>query len=304
MRMEHKMKKSLRTMHLLSLSLGFISAIGLAFNVIMFILLYPKVMQFQPVDSVWETLGIVVGLNALIIALFHLSGVMTLLLHILRQKVASIIGVLAIVLGTISGLMILADLSMLGDIGKEYELGWDTSGEWTILFISYGLHAVFLVLALIRLIVNLEKAKGQQPRTVLKDEVLFLSLHNTGWICGGLGLLAILAAWLAKTPLWLLHEIVIILSSLILLPYVLVLGVWLFKQRKAKASEWLDEKQFQDLTRAGFWALVFSVPFMILLYLLEWNQATPGIWSVLWLPCILFIVLLLFSAGTLRFYSV
>jgi hypothetical protein len=295
------MSQLLKRLHLLSLSFGFLSAVALIFNTVIFILLFPEVTQFQELSRPWESFGLVVGLNFLAISLFHLSTVVTLLMHLTIQKTTTRLKGITVALGIISGIMILVDMVLLSDIGKEYVHGLQTRGEWIVLFISYGLHVIFLILALISIITNLEE--DQKPaENVLKDEVLFLSLHSTGWVCGCLGTLCVAAAFFTKIPTRIMIQVIPTFGTLILSPYVFILGLWLYKKRGEKIGSWLDEKQFLDISRASLWTLLISAPIMIGYFSLQAVSSIQEHWNLLWFPAYLFSTLLVFSSLTQRFY--
>lgn len=295
------MNKLLKRSHHLSLSLGFLSIVAYLFNLVVLILLYPRITGFQKLAPIWETLGKVVALNIILIAFFHLISVLTLLTHLIKHKDTSSLLTSAITIGILSGLMILGDIALLSDIGKEYHQGWQTRGEWIILFISYGLHALYLAVGVFFLFTNLKKEDIQIVETV-KDEVLFLSLFSTGWICGTLGLLTVTASLFTNIPAWIMIRAIPTFSLLILSPYLAILLIWILRQYLGDLSPGLDEKQTQDLTQAGFWTLLFTTAFLIIYFSLQISGITGGMWDLLWLPAYLFLALTIFSSLTLHFY--
>jgi hypothetical protein len=295
------MSRTLKNFHLFSLGFGFLATIALIFNLVFLSLLYPLITGFQELAPTWETLGIVAALNIIVIALFHLSSVLTLLIHLILQKQTSTLKIAAISLGVISGVMILGDIALLSDISKEYLMGWQTRGEWIILFISYGLHVLYIALGMYFLFTNLEKEQPPVEQTV-KDEVLFLSLLSTGWICGCLGLLAVIAALFTTIPSWIMVQAIPTFGSIILSPYCLILGIWLFRSKLERLSSWLDEKQYQDIARASLWTLLITFPLVIVFYGLQFHQGFEGNWNYLWFPAYLFTTLLIFSSLAQSFY--
>ncbi len=293
------MRKHLRRLHVLSISLGIVAAIGFVYNIVILGMLFPRVERFDPIGTQWETAGIVVGVSLFVIALFHLSGVLTLLLSMLARRAASWRLAAIIFLGVISGILILADLTMLQEIGKQYAQRWHSTGEWIILFTSSGLHALFIGLALPALLSNLREQRSPEAEPMLKDHVLFQLTHITGLLCGSLGLAALIAALAFQVPTGIVEQTVFVLGSLVLAPYLLILLTWLWSKRKEGIREWFDEKQFQDLARASLAALLVSLPIMILLYWQQRAYPADSLWPHVWLPAYLFITLLTFSAGTL-----
>jgi hypothetical protein len=227
--------------------------------------------------------------------------VITLLAHLITQKKTSLLIVAAIAVGIISGLMILGDITLLSDIGNEYEVGLQTRGEWQILFASYGLHLVSLVLGLLVLIRNLNQDHKPQEKA-LKDEVLFLSLHSTGVICGALGLTGVSAGILSQLSLWMMERIVVIVSLLVLSPYLVTLAIWLFRRLWGESSPGLDEKQYQDLAAAGLWTLIAGFLAAAVFFGFQLTPLAKEAWQVLWFPLLIFLSLGLFSSLALRAY--
>lgn len=296
------MSRFLKSAHLCALGLGFLAAAGVIFNLTIFSLLFPQVTQLLEQDPRWETYGIVAGINIIVIALFQLTSVLTLLADMIAQKRTSTLMILAVATGIISGLMILGDIALLSDIGKEYEMGWQTRGEWIVLFLSYGLHVVSLSLTLIALIRNLQQVPAP-PQGAVKDEVLFLSLHTTGVISGALGLAGVSAGLVGELSLWIMERIVPILGLLVLSPFLVILGIWLFRQRLGEFAPGLDEKQFQDLAASGLYTLLSVLPLMVIFFGIQQADFARETWSALWLPLLIFLSLTIFSGLTLRYYQ-
>ena len=292
------MNKSLKRLRIASLSLGIIAASGLIYNLILFAFLRPRVLNFETLGDQMILLGDLTGLSLIVIGIFHLCTVITLLLQITVQKSAGTLKVLTGVVGIISGLLLLSDLAMLSDIGKEYVQGWDTSSEWAILFINHGLHILFTVLAFLALTMR-GKMDGHPEEIAAKDDVLFATAHTTGLLCGGIGLIAILLVLVTSVPNWLIEALSLPIGLLVLLPYLLILGTWLFMKRREKVREWFDEKQFQDISRAGLWTLAITLPCMVAIGILQRVNGPGSAWDFLWLPLYVFLSIAIFSWATL-----
>jgi hypothetical protein len=296
------MSRLLKTCHYISLGLGFLSAVALIFNVIFFILYYPVATQFLELDPSLESLGVVAALNILVIACFHLASVMTLLGHLILHKQFSPLVISAITLGTISGIMNLGDVALLSDIGKEYPLGWQTRGEWIILFISYGLHALTLILILISLIRNLER--NQEPTDqVIKDEVLFISLLSTGVISGGLGLVGIISAFFFPLEVWIMRRVIPMFGTIFLSPFLVLLVIWLLRKQLGAGQPELDEKQTGDLARAGLLTLSVMIPLLMLFFGFQVSGSLSESLQLLWLPLFVFGTLTFLSSFTLHHFQ-
>jgi hypothetical protein len=289
------MSRFLKSLHLSTLGLGFLSVVALGLNVLIFSFLYPRVTGLMEMEPSWESYGVVAAINIIILALFQLVSVTTLLCYLILEKRTYTLLVLALAAGILSGLMVLGDISLLSDIGKEYLQGWQTRGEWMMLFGSYGLHLAALALTLAVTFRNLH-AEPQRREGALKDEVLFLTLHSTGLISGGLGLVGVAAGLLSNLSLWMMERIVVILSLVTLSPYLVILAVWTFRRRLGGLTPGLDEKQFQDLATAGLRTLLFTLPVLVLFFGLQLSHLHKEAWQVLWLPLALFLSLIVFSS--------
>ena len=297
------MSRILKTFHYISLGLGFLALAALAFNLYFFSLYYPVATQFLELDPSLESLGIVAALNIITIALFHLVCVLTLLVHLIKQKQISTLVIAAIALGTISGIMNLGDVALLSDIGKEYPLGWETQGEWIVLFISYSLHAMTLVLTFLSLKLNLKGGQGPADK-VIKDEVLFLSLFSTGLISSGLGILAVIAAFFFPLEAWIMRRVIPMLGIIILSPFLVILVIWLFRKRLGVRQPELDEKQSGDLARASLFTLSWIIPALILFFGFQISENLSESLQLLWLPLLVFGTLGLLSGFTLRNFQI
>ena len=295
------MSRFLKSLHLAALSFGFLAAVAVIFNLVIFSILYPQVTQLLAEQPNWETYGVVAAINIIVLAFYQLFSVVALLAHLIVQKKTSLLIVAAIAVGIISGLMILGDITLLSDIGNEYEAGLQTRGEWWILFGSYGLHLLSLVLGLLSLVGNLNQDHKPQEQA-LKDEVLFLSLHSTGVICGALGLTGVSAGMLSQLSLWMMERIVVILSLLVLSPYLVTLAIWLFRRLWGESSPGLDEKQFQDLAAAGLWTLIAGSLAAAVFFGFQLTPLAKEAWQVLWFPLLIFLSLGMFSSLALRAY--
>jgi hypothetical protein len=245
---------------------------------------------------------VVAAINIIVIAFYQLFSVIALLAHLISQKKTSALVTTAIAIGIISGLMVLGDITLLSDIGNEYEAGLQTRGEWGILFASFGLHLVSLVLGLPALFRNLNQAPGSKEQPI-KDEVLFLSLISTGIISGWLGLLGVFGALTADISLWMMERVVPILSTIILAPFLVLLVIWLLRGILSNVKPDLDEKQLQDLSTASLWTLVITLPLMIIFFGLQLTSLAKESWEPLWLPLLLFLTITSFSSFTMRYFG-
>jgi hypothetical protein len=210
-----------------------------------------------------------------------------------------------LVSGIISFLAIFSTIAILSDIGKEYEHGLDTSGEWIFLDIFPIINAVFYILTYIFLISafrNLKLKKDLKP--MVKDEIVFVVAQFVGIVCGVLGL-----GWIFMNVVFIPKYISyvkfygMITCILLLLPYFLIVSYWFLIKFRERIKDWYDEKQWKDVTRAGFTTLLISIPLMIILFIASFHKLPDSIFGVIWLPFYFFSVLFVFSLSTLYFNS-
>ena len=137
-----------------------------------------------------------------------------------------------------------------------------------------------------------------EPEKTIKDETVFYAVHYTGLLCGAIGLWIVFMLFIIRTAIWNLRIITVYYNVFIIAPYLLVALYWLFMKRKEKVEEWYDEKQFHDISKAGFLTLIVSLPCMGVLYFV--NYISPeGFASVLWFPFYIHLVLSFFSGSML-----
>ncbi|MBL7112528.1 MAG: hypothetical protein ISS19_11385 [Bacteroidales bacterium] len=122
-----------------------------------------------------------------------------------------------------------------------------------------------------------------------------------GVICGLLGLAMISMQLVLDVPMWHIKSFGMFTVILLLVPYGLVTGYWMLIKSKEKISEWYDEKQWMDVSRAGFITLILSVLAMILIFILNIKSLPGGVFGILWFPFYLFFVLFVFSFCVLVF---
>ncbi len=292
------MSRTLKSLHYASLTLGLLTAVGVIFNLIIFSILFPQITQLMEFQPRWETYGIVAAINIIILAFFQVLSVITLIAHLIILKRTSTLVILAIVTGILSGIMILGDIALLSDIGSQYEVGWHTIQEWTVLFVSYGLHIISLIFGLIVLVRNLHQTEtsGEIP---LKDEVLIRSMQSSGVICGAIGLVGVIAGMASNLNLWMMERVVVILSLITISPYLITLLIWLFRRQLSNVEPKLDERQAQGLSKAGFRTLIVSLFAALIFFVLQLSSLAREGWPVLWFPLLVFISLTLFCGLSL-----
>jgi len=294
------MSRTMKSLHLFALGAGLLATIALIFNLVFFTLLYPVTTKFLDLDPSLESMGVVAGLNIFIGALFHLCSVIALLAFLIIHKQVRVINISAIALGIISGIMTLGDLALLSDIGDQHAAGLGSSGEWTVLFVSYGLRTLTLILSLWGLIINLMQTRDPDQE-IIKDEVLFFSLLSTGAFSGWLGLAGVIAALFSRLSLWMMKRIIPTLGTIIMAPFLVLLVVWIFRSRLTNVKPGLDEKQYQDMAVSGLKTLIITLLVTLIYFVFQLSPIARESWNILWLPLLIFLALAIFSSLALHY---
>jgi len=295
------MKKSLKLSGIITLILGFVSFSWLIFDFNAFEFIRPKMINFEKLGPVEELLGLAIWIGLLVSFFFHLSAILTIILQLRFFKKVNTFRLITLLVGIISFITIIGDFAALQDIGTEYKFGLSTQGEWALLYLALIPHALFHVLMFILIFTTFHALRDQyQPEFVTKDEIIFITAQYVGILCGiiGLGFTSLYAV--LQVPLWCVKPVIVPFSIFIIMPYGLIASYWLIMKRKEKVSEWYDEKQFRDVTKAGFTTLLVTLPWMTIIFIINY-LATDGTMSILWFPIYLFLVLLIFSGGILYF---
>ncbi|MDD3777574.1 MAG: hypothetical protein PHN32_08215 [Actinomycetota bacterium] len=293
------MKRSIKNWNFMVIALGVISLAGLAYNMFFYQRLRPIILAFGDAQPVLSSMEKVAAIWFILIFISHGLALAWVMINLRLFRKESLLLSLLLFAGLLSMLMVVGDFTLLSDIGKEYKQGWDTSGEWIILYISQGLHFLFWLLLIIMAAAAVPKGLKEAGQFIVKDESIFLNAQYMGVFCGlsGIIIFALLSAYM---PLWALKKGIFIVSLLLLLPYLVIVAYWLIVKLKEKGREWYDEKQFQDICRAGLVSTVLSMVFMLTMYIIQYFTSTEFI-SVVWFPFYLFLILLIFSASTLYF---
>jgi hypothetical protein len=200
-------------------------------------------------------------------------------------------------------IMIFGDFALISDIVKEYNAGLSgIESEFVILFLSQSLHLLFYCLIIFS-IVSSNKAKklpdrydGEMP---LKDEAIFISAQYIGIFTSVLGL-AILVSLSIFSPLWAIKKGIVTVCAVLIIPYVAIVIYWLVIKVRERVTEWYDEKQFQDVTKAGFVSFLSSMAILAIFFVIQ-NISKFLILNVIWFPLYFFIALLIFSGTILHF---
>ncbi len=297
-------KRIIRLFTVATLLLGVLSLLWLVYDYTLYRQLKPIILSFDELGRL-EQMAELVWLSYLFMIMTHIVAGVSLLLHLRYFKVIRTINIVLVILGITSFLGVFSDWAILGDISKEFEAGLDTTGEWPILYILLGIHAVFLLLLtgyLAGVLRRMKKINGEEA-AMQKDEMVFTAAQYVGLVCGIIGLVWSVFALFISQRLPVSYYHMLGSSILILIPYGLVVLYWFILKFSEKIGDWYDEKQRRDVYRSGFITLTVSIPVMLVLYLILHNENIFVRGEYFWFPFLVFISLTIFSSLILVYYK-
>ena len=298
------MKKLLKISNNTTLVLCSISIAGLIFNNTFYLMLRNIIINMGDVENFIDKFSIPVAGIYLVFGFFHLSAILTLILQLNFFKRDNFLRAFLFFTGTTSLLMLFGDFALMSDITKEYIFG--LPGEFNILFFSQALHFIFYILMIILLVLTRKSVRKKDEEIVLKDDSIFINAQYIGILSGASGLVLItifslLYLMVYPLPLWALKAGVVVTSLIAVIPYILIVLYWLIIKLKERISEWYDEKQYQDLTKSSLVALLVSIIFLLIVFIMQYIFKNFELLNFIWFPLYFFFILLLFSATTLFF---
>jgi hypothetical protein len=296
------MKKALKLTGIISIVLGFVSFCFLINNFMIFEYVRPLTFRFEKLGSDVDRLMIFVGIGFIVNFIFHVCSIFNLALQLKFFKSPNLIRAFSVFVGVLSTLLLVGNLGLLSDIGKESQLGLNTSGEWIFLYINHFLHAGFIMIMFGLVISSFQILKKNLPvESAVKDEVVFITAQYIGVFCGILGFISLAAYLISGLPFWIVKKAVLPTSVIIVMPYCFIVSYWLIFKLKDKILEWYDEKQFQDIAKASLVTLTVSFSAMSLMYMLKYPNLSENYVTYFWFPFYLFLTLSIFSSSVLYF---
>ena len=239
----------------------------------------------------------------------YVSFSLLILLSLKLMNKFKLLGILSIICGIVSAISLVGDYAALTDIINDYLLaGYKCTIEWATLYFGIFFHLLFFVITFLAIlkIFKFLKSPGTVKNSVI-NEILFEIIQYIGIICGliGLGFIAFTIIIIPNNQLfeynWFIW-LILIYSLIIFLPYIAILFYWIIKLKINKDQSSYDEKQRNDLTRAGFTSWFLSLPVMLVFFFIDFTT-TGYVSSVLWLPFYIFFNLLIFSFATLVYFK-
>ncbi len=95
---------------------------------------------------------------------------------------------------------------------------------------------------------------------------------------------------------------IVTVCAVLIVPYAAIVIYWLVIKIRERVTEWYDEKQFQDVTKAGLVSFLSSIAILAIFFVIQNTFSKFPLLSVIWFPLYFFIALLVFS-GTILYFS-
>ncbi len=286
------MKKSIRFLLVLSILLLCFAAGNTAMLMHM-----NAALQTNGMIAEWKSY--MVAALILTMAFIHLVSVIVIGSHLRKDSQENILRSASVVFCVFSFFLLLVDVVMLQEIGKESLVVNDALGEWKIVFFGQAVHILFsMILMAYSLTAKKSLSESNSGPQALKDEAVFLTVNQVGVITAVLGLIFILFLHSFQIPVGYAVGLRFMATLILLLPYFLAVIYWICTKWKEKPIEWYDEKQYQDISHAALVILLISVVGMGILY----GCYSKGIITLdpsLFFPIYLFLILLSFSGITI-----
>jgi hypothetical protein len=248
-----------------------------------------------------EAMAMAIAGSIIILFLYHILSVVTMIAHQKLTRRFRGLRAFAAAWGMLSTILLITNLVLLQDIGNQFEAGMASAGEWFMVNLNFSIHSSYIVLSLVVVsLTNRALRREADGITITKNEALFVSVNYVGIFSGSMGLLfvfLVMISSVASPPT--IAQIVPVFSIIILLPYLVVLAVW-GVERLLERSLWDDEKQQSDARRGALLASVISLPAMGVLYLVQLSSTAAPVLPVSWLPILVFLYIVSFSAAVLK----
>jgi hypothetical protein len=291
------MKKHYPITRTLNISLGFISTVILIFAFLVLTRLQPKMVVFDTLSNLENSLLTTVGFGLLVIFLFHLFSLLQAIRFIKFAERVNSVPVILIITGVISLILIFSDIALLMDIDNQYR-NTLSQPEWSLLYPILVFQSLVVVLFL-----GLHLSGYLYRKTlekVTRDINIFMVIQYVGLLCGFAGLVMSILGLIFSRGWMSFHTIGTIV--ILIFPYSLAVLFWLITKLREKDRQWFDEKQMQDIGKSSLITLAINAIYMIILFWVDFLSSIDVI-KHLWITFHIFGVLFIFSLLNLLFAS-
>ncbi|MBC8526373.1 MAG: hypothetical protein H8D22_05820 [Candidatus Cloacimonetes bacterium] len=121
--------------------LAIFSTVLLIFNMIG--ILISKEQIFTERDKILTGVEIIILFGFGLILLSNILSIIWLLLRFRHSEKITIREKVTLALGCLCLLLLIGDKTMIHEIGREYSLGWETLGEWIILYVFLAIQLLY-----------------------------------------------------------------------------------------------------------------------------------------------------------------
>lgn len=277
-------------------ALGILSLTGLVYCLFAYIYMQRMLTPaMADLTATLRTLSWLIPPFLLLAGIYHLFLLVDALKALTGKEERSWVHSVYLLCIVLSGLMLLSDVTLLSDIGKEYTL-FDVRQEWRMVYGFTGFHLAVTLWGVLFSFRNNMSRRSLLSGMIQGRDTFFVAIHRIGFLCGLLGMLSVFLATtdiidvaLQYKQYWLL-----LLSGLSIFPLVLVIIYWMVRNRKRLVSDWLDEKQMQDTAIGAMVAMALFMTALIVsgILVLLGVLAFP---TFFWLCLLFFICLTGFS---------
>jgi hypothetical protein len=219
------------------------------------------VPSLEIITPIINTISIILIPLFIIAGLSHIFILFTLLKKIVKVEKNLWIHSLSIVLTILSGILLLVDVVLLLEIGKEY-LFFDVSNEWVMINIHTAIHFLTIGLAYFVLRKKVASVPGFFEEIEKGSEQMFLGMYQVMFFSSLFGILGILFVMINVMDSVTFEnynlEISIISSILALTPIIIFLMYWIVRFRKVPVRDWLNEYEFLITVKAMIYSLVIG----------------------------------------------
>lgn len=234
------------------------------------------------------------------VGIYHLFVLFQLLQKIPVQSGSTWVFSTVFILITLSGIILLTDVTLLSDIGKEY-LVFDVSNEWNMLFGFTLFHLLTVILSYF-IIVEDKTPKQSIFETIRTgSDQMYSSLYQIIAISGLIGAVmsSIFVSGLVNDTVLndYLVSITIFLAGLIALPTILFVFFWYIKFHRKPLIHWMDEHEWLLSIKGMSYALVLGWIFMGLGVLLSILGISISL--IIWFVLTVFLQFLILSGSVL-----
>lgn len=219
------------------------------------------VPSLEIITQTINTISIILIPLFIIVGLFHIFILIILLKKIVTVEKNIWVHSLSIVLTILSGILLLVDVVLLLEIGKEYLL-FDVSNEWILINIHAVIHFITIGLAYLVLRKKSAIVIGFFEEIENGSEQMFLGMYQVMFFSSLFGMLGILFVMINVMDNVTFEnynlEISVICSILALAPIIIFMMYWIIRFRKVPIRDWLNEYEFLITVKAMIYSLVIG----------------------------------------------